>query len=352
MKATFGALLLAASLLVAAPAYADPAVLTVWVSAAGSDSNDGTRASPVKTLARVQQILRTAAPDADVEVRIDQGTYLAGTTSWDHYIPGHFITFLPADYEIGGNVDSFAGRPVFRSNGQPGYWFVAKVPAGHTGGNVMSRLRFYYLQVEYYGQGGILFAGETQDVDGFRVPTVGLNGNYVYGMKFEHLGSVWGNGVGYGGVSPLNSSGNTIANNHFRYLENVSPQEAAVHGIYALHGSDNNVVRNNSFYVVSGHPMRVRNQSNGNNVYANTFTGTGGAAYSEWFCDPACQAANPGAPLECASSGNVFHNNTLVSRYGGGTLLEYWLYPAGMTNPGPDGCPALPGPRVTTYGNS
>jgi hypothetical protein len=338
-----------ASLLVASPARA-AVVLTVWVSASGSDANDGSQASPVLTIARVQDILRTADPDGDVEVRIDQGTYVAGQTTWDYY-NGHTITFMPDDYEIGEGVSGIAGRPVFAPDGSAGYWLVAKIPTSYQGGDLTAKLRFYYLHVEGYGQGGLMFYGRTSVVDGFRVPGSGLDGNVVVGMFFTELGSAWGTGLGYGGVSLSNSSGNWIGNNHFRDLENVAPSAAGIHGIYALHGSGGNTVAGNAFHTISGHPMRTRNQSNGNNVYGNVFTATGAVGYSEWFCDAACVAANPGSVLECASHSNVFHDNDLVSGYGGGTLGEYWLSPSGLTNPGPAGCPALPGDRATVYGN-
>src|SRR5688572_25882849 len=340
---------LLASLLYATPAQA-AVVLTVWMSTAGSDSNDGTQASPVATLARVQDIVRTAAPDANVEIRIDQGTYVAGQTTWDYY-NGHYITFMPDDYEIGEGVSGIAGRPVFSSDGGTGYWLVAKIPTAYQGGDLTAKLRFYYLQVEDYGQGGLMFYGRTSVVDGFRVPGSGLDGNVVAGMFFQYMGSVWGNGLGYGGLSLSNSSGNWIGNNHFRNLENAAPSQAGVHGIYALHGSGGNTISGNAFHTISGHPMRVRNQSNGNDVRFNTFTLTGSVGYSEWFCDAACVSANPGSVLECASHSNLFHDNDLVSAYGGGALGEWWLSPSGLTNPGPAGCPALPGPRVTVYGN-
>ncbi len=339
-----------ALVLVAAPAQAT-VVYTVWMSPAGADTNDGSQAAPVASLARVQDILRVAAPASDVEIRIWQGTYTTGQLTWDFYIPGHYITFMPADYEIGENVTGIVGRPVFQSDGTPGYWLVAKIPTSYVGGDLTSRLRFYYLQIQGYGQGGLSLYGRTSTVNGFKIPTSGLDGNTVAGMFFLNLGSAWGNGVGYGGVSLTNSSNNFIGNNHFRHLENVAPSPAAIHGIYALHGSSGNTIRGNAFYAISGHPMRVRNQSNANNVSANTFTLTGGAGYSDWFCDQACVDANPGSVLECASQADLFHDNTLASAYDGGPLTEIYLFPPGLDNPGPAGCPALSGPRVTAYGN-
>jgi hypothetical protein len=351
-KAAAALLVLLASLLVAAPAHAEVPVV-VWLSVTGSDSNDGTQSAPVLTLARVQDILRATAPTTDVEIRIGQGTYVAGQLTWDFYIPGHTITFMPHDYEIGENVTGIAGRPVFRSDTTPGYWLVAKIPPSHTStADLTGGLRFYYLTVERYGQGGLMLYGRTSIVSGIRTPGAALTGNTVAGMVFQRMGSKWSGQTGYGGVSLSNSSSNYIGNNHFSSLENVAPSQGGVHGVYALHGSSNNTIRGNAFSVISGHPMRVRNQSNGNDIHENTFTLTGGYGYSEWFCDAACVSANPGANYECASQGNVFHHNNLVSGYTGGYLRLWLLTPPGLTFPGPAGCPALSGPRLATYGNT
>lgn len=324
----------------------------VWLSPTGSDASDGSQAAPVLTLARAQAILRAVAPDDDVEVRIAQGTYVAGQTTWDFYVPGHFVTFMPADYEVGEDVTGIAGRPVFRSNGSLGYWFVAKLPDNYSGSDLDARLRFYYLQVERYGKGGLMFYGRTAVVDGRRVPTTGVNGNTVWGMKFQEIGSAWGPEQGYGALSLNNSSGNYINANHFRYIENADPFESYIHGVYALHGSSNNTIRKNSFYRNSGDPVRIRNQSHDNDIHENTLTLTGIQAYSEWFCDQECVDENPGSVRECASQGNVFHHNTRVSAYNGGYLKLWALFPPDQNNAGPPGCPALTKPRLVTYGNT
>lgn len=345
------AILAAAVVLFASPAHAD-APFTVWLSPTGSDTGEGTQAAPVLTLARAEDIVRAASPAGDVEIRIHAGTYVAGQVTWDFYIPGHTISFMPDDFEIGGNAASIAARPVFQTDGSPGYWLVAKIPTSWTSSApLVAGLRFYYLQVQRYGQGGLMFYGRTSVVDGYLVPGAGLNGNTVAGMIFQEIGSAWTPEIGYGGISLSNSSNNYIGNSHFSHLEDVAPSQAAIHGIYALHGSSNNTITNNAFNTISGHPMRTRDRSSGNNVYGNTFTLTGGAGYSEWFCDETCAAANPGSVLECASQGNVFHNNTLVSAYDGSYLKSWWLSPAGLDNPGPAGCPPLSGPRLATYGN-
>ncbi len=75
--------------------------LTIYLAPAnkgGSDSHTGlTTASPILTLTRAQQVLAQKKPNTDVQVRIDEGTYVAGETDWTFYIPGHTISFMPAE---------------------------------------------------------------------------------------------------------------------------------------------------------------------------------------------------------------------------------------------------------------
>jgi hypothetical protein len=347
-------LLLFASLLVAAPAHA-AAALTVWISATGSDANAGTQASPVLTLARVQNIVRTAAPDGDVEVRINQGTYLAAQTTWDYYIPGHTITFMPHDYEYGEGVSGIAGRPLFKSTNGVGWWLNVILPVGNPG--MDTGLRFYYLAIEGYLKGGVIIQGGQHNVGGMRVPLgSGANGNTFFGMIFRWMGSAWvsGIGMGYGGIVLENSSRNSIRNNHFLNLENLDPDGPHIHGIYVEHGSSDNEVASNNFKSINGGPMRTRNLSNHNNVHHNRFELVLQAGYSEWYCNEGCVSRNPTASLECPSYGNDFHDNTLVSNYSGGLLDTWELYPdPGVWDAGPVACQhPLPEPRVVVSGNT
>jgi hypothetical protein len=59
----------------------------------------------------------------------------------------------------------------------------------------------------------------------------------------------------------------------------------------------------------------VRDRSNYNNVFDNTFNATGGvAAYLDDFCDQQCvNTANPKKYRECASYGNRFAYNTIYT---------------------------------------
>lgn len=338
----------------AAPARAAE-VFVVYLSPTGSDGADGrTPATAVRSLVRAEEILRAAAPQTDVEVRIAQGTYVAPRTYWRYYVPGHTISFMPIDYEYGDGAADIAGRPVFRSDGTAGFWFSARLPSGHSGGD--TNLRFYYLQVERYSSGGLEFNGGTvTDSNGVRRPaTAGVNRNTVFGMVFRELGTRYNSAsTGYGGIDAVNSSDNLIENNHFLYNENAGSDASLIHGVYLAHHSSRNVVRNNRFLRITGDPMRTRNDSNNNDIYGNTFERTGRYAYySEWFCDTACQASNPGNPRECASHGNVFHDNDTISGYAGGAVSLWELTPAGLDYAGGTGCTNDGQPRLRTYGNT
>lgn len=329
-------------------------VFRIYLSATGSDAEDGLRPKEaVRTLARVQEVLRAHSPHTDVEIRIKRGVYVAPQTTWDFYIPGRSISFLPADYQYGEAASGIVGRPIFRGDGSRGWWLRAQLPAGHRGGD--TGLRFYYLQVERYSSGGlIIHGGITTNRLGLRVPaTAGANRNTIYGMLFQQLGSKHADaGFGFGGVDLVNSSRNVIRNNHFRYHENIGADASLIHGVYLAHGSKRNRVTANRFDFISGSLVRTRNDSNGNHIYANTFEGAGPVShYAEWFCDAPCVRSNPGHPRECASHNNHFHHNTILG-FRGVEVSLWTLQPPGPDYAGGRGCDNEGEKRLRTYANS
>ena len=133
---------LLAGLLSAAPASAD-ALFTIYLATHGDDDNSGlTLADAVATLDGAEQVLAAAAPDSDVEIRIAPGQYIAPTTYWQTLVQGHTISFLPLDYTYTGSLPP-GGRPVFRSDGTPGYWLEAKCPPNT---RWRPNLRLYYIE--------------------------------------------------------------------------------------------------------------------------------------------------------------------------------------------------------------
>jgi Right handed beta helix region len=324
----------------------------VYLDPAGSDANDGGAPErPIHSLARAQEVIAAARPKTDVEVRIKQGRYVAPPVKWSTYIPNHTITFLPLDYEFGEGRAGISGLPVFRGDGSNGFWFKAEPAPGHQGD---TRLGFYFLQVEGYNAGGLIFDGGTE-VSGRRIRGVdqlGVNGNTVYGMVFRGLGSkhVPG-GVGYGAIDLVNSRNNVIQDNKFGNLENVGgrAEMALIHGVYLSHQSTGNQISGNHFHRISGDPVRTRNSSNENKIYDNIFERAGSNAYfSDWFADDP-RVVGDGDGVECASTGNTFYRNRLISGYRG-PVKAWWVRPGEPSHAEP-ACGSGGATRVHVWGN-
>lgn len=329
--------------------------LTIYLSPTGSDINSGlSQATSIKTLERAEQVINDLDPDSDVEIRVKQGLYTGGQTTWNTFIPDHTISFMPIDYVYGMNSTQFAGRPIFRGDGSGDWWIYAQLPQGHPGGT--TGLRFYYLQVDNYQNGLMLHGRYTTDANGLRVPsTLGANGNTVYGMNFLKLGSKYGGRIPFGvaGVDLVNSSGNLIQANHFRQLENGPRVDwSHLHAVYLAHGSSHNSIINNELKTISGSGINIRNGSSFNDVTGNTFDHVGlHAALSDWFCDGQC--VSDGNPQECASHSTEFYGNTLGVGYDGLPVPSVELTPPGNSYFGPLACEGpYNGVRVTEWGNT
>jgi hypothetical protein len=360
----------------AAPVALADDVFTVYmatVAGGGTDANDGlTPQTPVNTLVRVEQVIRAAQPQLDVEVRIGAGNYASPPMqSWDTYVPGHSISFMPVDYQPGDGVGDIAGRPLFynprAADGtyENGWWLIAKLPTDpadpmHDGGT--SGLRFIYLQVHHYN-GGISFWGdnghdrsdETYNPPIYIQATAGLNGNTVFGMSFQYIGTKHVGGTfGYGAIVLTNSSDNRIANSHFLNVENSGSLASLIHGVYVTHYSSRNQITANNFNTISSDPVKLRDRSNNNNIEDNRFTRAGrNSFYREEFCNAQCAVDN-GKDRECASIHNRFAYNRDLSSYGGGTIPTWSLSPSGNTASGGAPCPAIPAGdyRLHTAGNT
>jgi Right handed beta helix region len=328
----------------------------------GSDRHTGlTTSSPVLTLARAQQVLEQHRPAGNVVVLIEQGTYVAGQTTWQFYVPGHMITFMPINYTVGHHRPP-GGDPVFadpktRNGTHVGQtWFTAVLPPApsplHHGGS--TRLRFYYLAIEDYTQ-AISFNGlgghSGHNKTFYIQENAGLNGNDVSGMTFYDIGDLYAPvpppGAGYGVILFTNSSHDTIYNNTFDHIRNSGDHDE-LHGLYITHFSSNNTADKNLFEDTNGEPVKVRDRSNYNNVFSNRFDSTGGvAAYLDDFCDATCvRTADTKKYRECASYGNRFEFNTIEP----GPIVD--LIPPGEHYAGGPGCSIPAGQeRVYLHGN-
>ena len=336
----------------AKPAPATP-TLTVYLAPAnkgGSDSHTGlTTSSPILTLARAQQVLTRIQPKTDVQVRIEQGTYVAGETDWTFYIPGHTISFMPVNYVLGQGRPP-GGDPMFAETPQHfWWWFHALEPASataplHNGGT--TGLRFYYLEIKGYAN-GIGLDGQTghpsvNKQGMYILPSAGVNGNSVTGMTFIDIGDKFGPGKGidgFGAILLTNSSHNFISNNTFDTIENTGSTTGQIHGIYDTHFSSSNTITLNKFEAISAEAIKVRDRSNFNVIEHNTFISTGGvSAYRDQFCDQACVNANPGTSRQCASYGNKFYFNAIGTAFLGGQQSAWSLDPPGQLYAGNSGC--------------
>lgn len=325
-------------------------VFTVYMDPAGSNGNDGLAPSRgVQTLERVEEILENRRPRTDIEVRIKPGTYIAGETTWDFYVPGHTISFLPLGYQHGDASNEIGTRPRFLGEPTDGWWFHGVLPTGHPGGD--TGLHFYFLEVSGYSYGGVKLSGGIKSLNGMRVPASrGANKNVFREMHFSRLGNAHaGEYYGFGAIDLVNSSDNKVLGNIFSEIEN-SHHERYIHGVYVAHHSSNNLIQENKFFRISGDAIRTRNSSNNNYISQNTFALTGSYAYSEWFCD---EPATCSGKLECASRNNVFHDNVLVSNYVNDDLPAFQLVPPGMGQTGRGAtCRNEGKPRARVWGNA
>jgi hypothetical protein len=339
---------------------ARPGNVTIYLAPAsqgGKDSNTGlTSSSPILTLAHAQQVLTKLNPAGNVTIRIKQGTYVASAITWSFYVPGHTVSFMPANYTGGGRPPG--GDPVFADPTANGThvgqtWFTAILPPApsplHNGGN--TGLRFYYLDIEDYTQ-GISFngqAGHSWHNQTFYVqPSAGVNGNDVSGMTFNDIGDSFApSQTGYGVILFTDSSDDDISNNTFDDIYNSGDTDQ-LHALYITHFSSSNTVDKNLFENTNGEAVKVRDRSNFNDIFSNTFKATGGvAAYLDDFCDQQCvNGASPKKYRECASYGNRFADNTIETG-------AWWdLIPPGETYAGGAPCTIPKGDeRLHTAGN-
>ena len=343
-----------------AGAAARPGNVTIYLAPAakgGKDTHTGlTSSSPILTLAHAQQVLKGLTPTGNVTVRITQGTYVASAVTWSFYVPGHTVSFMPVNYVGGGRPPG--GDPVFVDPTSKGThigqtWFTAILPPSpsplHNGGN--TGLRFYYLAIEDYTQ-GISFNGQPghswHNSTFYVQPSTGVNDNDVSGMTFHDIGDLFAPAqTGYGVILFTDSSHDDIYNNTFDDIYNSGDTDQ-LHGLYITHFSSSNTIDKNLFEDTNGEAVKVRDRSNDNNIFDNTFNATGGvAAYLDDFCNQQCvNGASPKKYRECASYGNRFADNIIHT----GTWWD--LIPPGETNAGGAPCSIPAGNvRLHTAGN-
>ena len=187
-----------------------------------------------------------------------------------------------------------------------------------------TQLAFYYLEVCNYARGGIVLEGRSS-------PGKWNGYNSVYGMYFSDLGTKWASGVsGYAGVWLVNWRNNFIKNNHFVHLENeVGENHGAIHAVYMKNWASNNLIRDNRMSYISGDPVRVRNESNDNDMRANVLYHTGqDGQYSDYYQDKGeeCYGNPEHESQECPSWRNWFRYNTVACGYNRTEISHFYFF--------------------------
>lgn len=263
---------------------------TIYVAPYGSDQNSGlSKTSPIKTLQKAQQLVDFSEGDNTILIR--GGIYKGVTIDWRKTSSIYNTTIKAYENE----------EPIFIGEGRP-YFFKLASQKGEC-----TNLRISGLTIKHYAQLGIYFRGGKDN----RVST--WNGcNTIFDNKFIEVGTLFDttncNGcIGYGVIDLVNSDRNRIHDNVFVKNENTEGYEGYLHSVYLAHNSTDNKVYKNYFHLVSGDPIRVRDESNNNEVYSNYANRTGWDAFvSSW------RDIDSG---EKPSYGNVVRNNTVTFPY-------------------------------------
>ncbi len=307
------------------------------MSPSGHDANDGKTDSPIRTLSRAQDLIRSSlsARHMDVEVRIRPGVYKGDTVVWTFTMPANKITFMPF-YDD-------KNRPVFdgRGLGKDSTWFDLRHSAGES-----TNLHFRYLRVENYAT-AINFRGNRERANGHN------GSNLIHGSYFRNIGA-----DSTAAVRLVNSRNNQIINNHFVDIRRKN-KCGLLHALYIAHMSSGNQILRNRFKNNCGDPVRIRDYSNNNFISGNKFENVGvNAAYTEWFCDKDSRSDCTKKSPECPSWNNQVRDNQLNRNSAGGRLKAWKILVKGLTKgcdmPSPTrGCapPSANACRLRTSGN-
>lgn len=141
----------------------------LYMNLNGSDNNSGlTEDSPLATLNGVQAKLKMYNPiHQDIEIRIkfiDYQPYTKQAIDWTYTSSIHTISFMPSDFKYGDGIDDISGRPTFDGKGTQDYFFYVET---HT--PAKTNLRFYYIKIKNYTEGGLNFADIKKMINGMGI---------------------------------------------------------------------------------------------------------------------------------------------------------------------------------------
>jgi hypothetical protein len=278
----------------------------VYMSPGGSDERRGDEANPVATLSGVLKIVRDARPDSDVIVRIrsDRGIYYDQSVIWDYFDPEHNITFEAWPDSLYACFSQGSADTIF---------FVLKASAG-----CRTNLHFRRLFVQGYAAGAFRFNGDEHDESGWN------GANTIEDCIMQDMGNETQpeRHICWGVIDLVNSRHNVVRDctlsecanantNEFPQQESglslTSGPNLPIIAIYLANHSSCNEVTRCSFHRVKGDAVRIRDDSNENEISYCYFRQTGWTAvctmwyrYSEGY---------PSTVAECPSWSNLFHHN-------------------------------------------
>ena len=308
----------------------------IYLSPDGNDENSGSETAPVATLRRAQEILLDARPASDVLVRIrgDRGPFEGQSVVWEYSNAEHHTT-----------LESYpdSTRASFREGGADTTFFVLKAAAGR-----QTNLHFKRISVEGYASGAIWFLGSAGEESGWN------GSNTISDCVFREIGNGArpGRHFSWAVIDLVNSRRNVIDDCAFIDCANANtgdfPQDTIppdttsagplpIVAVYLAHHSGCNYIAGCSFERVKGDAIRIRDDSNDNEICHNYFLQSGWTALcTTWSFYPSPPWA---AGAECPSWHNSFHDNRSQGNWLCGEPRLFY----DMSSAPRSGCPRPPG---------
>ena len=222
----------------------------IYMSTNGSDNNTGLNKNyPVKTLSRVQVILKKLRNVKNITIYIEPGIYYDQHVAWNYYNEGYNILFTSTS-------DTY---PIFKDNNSTLPWFSFSLNNTNL---VNINLSFNRIKVENYFLGVSIKGGSGK-----------LKNITFDNMVFNNIGSKSTN-VNYitkQAILLKNTNNVTISNSKFTNLLSNDHCMSAIR----LNGAIISTIKNNTFINVDGDTIVFENGSNSNNIIGNTFTSSG-----------------------------------------------------------------------------
>ena len=263
--------------------------LEIYMSPNGSSSNDGlSKNSSVATLTDVYNIIQKYYKSfgsnlKDINIYIESGTYFNESTTWS------FTENTFPDYKGTINIQGVGTKPIFMGNGQTSFLIIK--------GNNTAKFNIKNIQINKPNEGGYNNG----------ITLRNINNSIIENVDFYRIGDYYTDNdeYSYGAIRAFNSSNNKIYGCIFQDIQNKKGSYL-VHAIYLINDSSKNKIYENEIINCKPDPIRVRNNSNNNAVYKNTFKNSGVYSYmSVWY----------NINEEKPAIGNSFYENKLYGRF-------------------------------------